>query len=156
MPRTEDYNIREAVEEDVIDLTILGKQFLKETKNDRFLGWNSTKAHNFFLDAANREDFGVFVLCNGNEIVGMFVCFATPCFFSDAVQAVEIVWYVDPEHRGSKEALKLLDVYEEWARKHGAVCANLMNVDILKGAKVAKLYGRKGYTLTENTFVKEL
>jgi GNAT superfamily N-acetyltransferase len=156
MPKIRAYKTREATEEDVIDLTMLGKQFLKETKNDRFLGWNSTKAHTFFLDATSREDFGTFVLCNEDEVVGMFVSFATPSFFSDVTQAVELVWYVDPEHRGSREALKLLDLYEEWAKEQGAVCVNLMNIDMLNGPKVAKLYNRKGYTLTENTFVKEL
>ncbi len=33
MPRTKDYSIRRATKEDVIDLAILGMQFVKESQN---------------------------------------------------------------------------------------------------------------------------
>jgi len=155
MPRTKDYNIREATAIDVVDLAILGKQFVKESQNE-LLGWDSNKVYDSLLDAIQRDDFGVFVLLNNYEIVGMLVCFVTPCFFSEVVQAVEIVWYVDPDHRGSRKAMEMLDLYEEWAKEHGAVCTNLINLNVLKGDKVAKIYKRKGYRLVENTFVKEL
>jgi GNAT superfamily N-acetyltransferase len=156
MPRTEDYSIREATEEDVVDLAILGKQFAKESKNYDLLGWNSTKAYNFLFDAIQREDFGVFCLYTETEIVGMLICFVTPCFFSNVVQAVEIVWYVDPDHRGSRKAREMLDWYEEWAESRQAVCTNLVNLDTLNAGKVAKIYVKRGYRLVENTFVKEL
>jgi len=90
MPRTKDYNIREATEEDVIDLAVLGKQFVKESNNYGLLGWDMKKVYDSLLDAVQREDFGVFVLCNGQEIVGMLICFATPCFFSHVTQAVRL------------------------------------------------------------------
>lgn len=155
MQRTKVYSIREASEEDIIDLTILGKQFAKESGNN-FLGWNTEKVYNSLLDAIEREDFCVQVLCVDTEIVGMFIGFLAPCFFSNVVQAVEIVWYVDPDHRGSKEAYKMIDLYEEWAGFREAVCVNMMSLDILNGKKVAKMYERRGYRLAENTFVKEL
>ena len=155
MPRTKDYSIRKATKEDVIDLAILGKQFVKESQNE-LLGWNSSKVYDSLLDAVGRDDFGIFVLCADTEVVGMFLCFVTPCFFSDVKQAVEIAWYVDPEHRGSKRALQMLEMYEQWAKEHDAVCVNLVNLDVLRGDKVAKLYNRMGYKLVENTFTKEL
>ena len=155
MPRTKDYNIREATKEDVIDLAILGKQFVKESQNT-YLGWDATKVYDSLFDAVQREDFGVFVLVGGEEVVGMLICFATPCFFSNVTQAVEIAWYVDPDHRGSKKAHEMLDLYEEWAESRGAVCVNLMNLDILNAEKVAKMYTKRGYVLAENTFTKEL
>lgn len=138
MPKIKDYNIREATEEDAIDLAILGKQFARESKTIDYLGWNSTKVHNSLLDAINREDFAVLVLECNSEIVGMLITFVAPCFFSDAIQATEIVWYVDSEHRGSRMALEMLDLFEEWAETKGAVCTNLMNLDVLNADKVAK------------------
>ena len=155
MPRTKDYSIREATEEDVIDLAILGKQFVKGSQNE-LLGWNSSKVYDSLADAIERDDFGIFVLCAGTEVVGMFFRFVTPCFFSDVKQAVEIAWYVDPEHRGSRKALQMLEMYEQWAKEHDAVCVNLVNLDVLRGDKIAKLYSRMGYKLVENTFTKEL
>lgn len=160
MQRTEDcsselYSIREATEHDVIDLAILGKEFVKESQNS-FLGWNSSKVYDALFDAIQREDFHIVVLQADTEIVGMLVCFVTPCFFSDVKQAVEIVWYVTPEHRGSKKALQMLEHYEQWAKEQGAVCVNLVNLEILRGDRVAKLYKRLGYHLVENTFMKGL
>ena len=155
MPRTKDYSIRKATKEDIIDLTILGKQFVKESQNE-LLGWSSSKVYDFLLDAVDRDDFGIFVLCANTEVVGMFLCLITPCFFSDVKQAVDIAWYVDPKHRGSRKAIQMLEVYEEWAKERGAVCTNLINLDVLRGDRVAKLYKRMGYKLVENTFIKEL
>jgi len=155
MPKTKDYSIHEATKEDAIDLAILGKQFVKESQNE-LLGWNSTKVFASLLDAISRDDFGVFILRHETEIVGMLISFVAPCFFSDVVQASELVWYVDPDHRGSKEARYMVELYEQWAVEHGAVCSILVNLNVLKGDKVAKLYGRMGYKMVENTFVKEL
>ena len=155
MPRTKDYSVREAVEDDVIEFHVLGKMFVRESKNN-FLGWSAIKVHDSLLDAIGREDFCVFALQCDNEIVGMFIGFVAPCFFSDVIQATEIVWYVEPDHRGSRKALEMLDLFEEWAEFKGAVCSNLMNLDVLNADKVAKMYNKRGYRLVENTFVKEL
>jgi GNAT superfamily N-acetyltransferase len=156
MPRTKAYNTRPATKEDVIDLAILGKQFVKESKNN-YLGWDATKVYNSLFDVIERDDFCVIVLEEEEDgVVGMFIALVTPCFFSNLKQAVEIVWYVDPDHRGSRTALKMLSMYEEWADFRDAVCVNLVNLDILNGEKVKKMYERKGYRLVENTFVKEL
>lgn len=155
MPRTKDYNIRVANEDDLSDIYILGKQFAKESGNG-FLGWNSTKVKASLEDVIAREDFGAFVLCKGENVVGMFICFATPCFFSDKIQAVEIAWYVEPEHRGSRKAVEMLNWFEEWGKHMGAVCVNMVNLDMLNPEKVAKMYKKRGYRIAENTFVKEL
>lgn len=155
MLETKGYSIRQATETDVIDLAILGKQFVKESQNE-LLGWDTKKVYDSLFDAIQREDFGIFVLCNGDEVVGMLIGFVAPCFFSKVIQAAEIAWYVDPDHRGSRKVLEMLDLYEEWAENHGAVVANLVNLNVLKADKVAKIYKRKGYRPVENTFVKEL
>jgi len=156
MPKTKGYNIRQATQEDVIDLAILGKQFVRESQNE-LLGWNSQKVYDSLFDAIDRDDFCVLVLEDARDnIVGMLIGFVAPCFFSDVKQAAEIVWYVDPEHRGSKTSLKMVALYEEWAGFREAVYTTLVNLNVLKGDKVAKLYGRMGYKMVENTFTKEL
>ena len=155
MPKTEDYSIDLANEEDVIDLVILGKEFAKEAQVG-FLGWSNDKVSRSLSDAIARDDFLVVVMRHRTEAVGMLVAFVTPCFFSDAMQAVEIVWYATPEHRGTKGAHRMVEHYEKWAKEAGAVCTNLSNLDILKADRVRKLYERKGYRLTENTFIKRL
>jgi len=155
MPRTKAYNVRLATENDIIDISILGKQFAKESGNAR-LGWDHTKVFNSLANAITREEFLILVLEYDDEIVGMFIGFIAECFFSLKTQSCELSWYVTPDHRGTKAAFEMVDIYEQWARDGGATMANLINLDILNADKVAKFYRRKGYTLAENTFVKEL
>lgn len=155
MPKTKAYNIREATKNDVIDLTILGRQFIKEA-NMPHLGWDNSKTHDFFLSAIDQDHFCVFVQEEGDEVVGMFVGLATPCFFSHTVQTVEIMWYVDPDHRGSRAAWRMVERFEGWSKEQGAASVSIVNLSILKADKVGKLYERKGYKMTENTFAKEL
>jgi len=156
MPKTKAYNVRVATEKDIIDLTILGKQFVKESQYYDLLGWDASKVHITLTNAMEREDFEIFCFCCDSEVVGLLACFVTPCFFSETIQAVEMLWYVDPEHRGSKEAQQLLDHYEEWAKEKKAVVVNLINLDVLNAEKVGRLYERRGYRQIENTFIKEL
>jgi GNAT superfamily N-acetyltransferase len=67
--------------------------------------------------------------------------------------AQEIIWWVDPDYRGSS-ALKMLSAYEEWARERGCVFAGMVGL----GADPAPsaLYQRRGYEPTERHFLKLL
>jgi len=156
MPRTGDYSLRFATKEDVIPLAILGKQFTKESKNSKLFGWNMQKVYDSLFNIIDRDDFCVICLVNDAEVVGMLIALVTPCFFSDVSQAVEIAWYIDPDHRGTRVALKMINEYERWAKEAGAVCTNMINLEVLNGDKVARMYNKRGYTLVENTFLKEL
>ena len=155
MPKTTLYSTREVNKEDIIDLLVLGKTFTKEAGHSR-LGWDSTKMYAFYDNAINSKDFFFHCLVADNEVVGFLIGFLAPAYFSHVLQATEIAWYVVPEHRGKGEALKMLELFEEWSKKHGAVCVNMGSVEIIHAEKIAKVYNKRGYTLNENTFTKEL
>lgn len=155
MPKTQDYKIRIGEAGDVLDIVFLGKKFVKESQNTH-LGWDQDKAHDMAKMAVERDDFLVVVMEHEEEVVGFLVALVTPCFFSNKLQAVEMAWYVHKDHRGSGEALKMVDAYELWAREAGAILVNMINLDMLNGDKVKRIYEKKGYHLVENTFVKEL
>lgn len=56
----------------------------------------------------------------GGEVVGMLAGLVTDYFFCDAMVAQDRVFYVNPEHRGSSAAVKLLLAFRSWAANHGA------------------------------------
>lgn len=149
------YNIRRATKDDALDITFIGKKFVKESHNSH-LGWNKDKVFSFVTEAVDREDFLILVLENDDDIVGVLAAFVTPCFFSDEWQAVELTWYVLPEHRKTRKAIEMLEAYENWAKEKGVAQINTMNLDMLKPEKVQKMYEKRGYRLVENTFAKEL
>jgi GNAT superfamily N-acetyltransferase len=147
---------RVATEKDALDVVFLTKRFVRESGNMSTLGFDQGKVFDLFLDIVEREDFLVLVKEHEEEIVGMFVAFVVPCFFSEKVQAVELAWYTDKEHRGPRDNLKVIKMYEEWAKERGAVMVNLINLDQLNGEKVGRFYNKNGYKIVENTFVKEI
>jgi len=155
MQRTKACNIRKATYDDILDIAYLGKKFAKESQNSG-LGWSQEKVFNSLHDAVQRDDFLILVMEKDDEVIGFFAGLVTPCFFSDAKQAVDLAWFVHKDHRGSREALGMIDMYEEWAKKSGAVFVNMVNLDVLNGDKVRKMYEKRGYRLVENTFAKEL
>lgn len=69
---------------------------------------------------------------------------------------IEQLWWVDPEHRGSKHATKLIDAFEEWSRQLGVKRVVMGHFNDLVGTKVKKYYEKNGFNLLEQSYVKEL
>jgi len=154
--KTVDYKVRAATLEDVIDLVLLGKTALKGGGHSR-LGWNSAKAFEFYSHCVNDESFFIECLVSEDEgVVGFLTGFTAASFFSHALQATEITWFVLPEHRKSVKSIELLKHFETWAADKGAVNINMGSLECAQPEKLAKLYKSRGYSPSEHTFVKEL
>ncbi|MGK7056941.1 GNAT family N-acetyltransferase [Bradyrhizobium sp. 1050_B9_N1_2] len=67
--------------------------------------------------------------------------------------AREIVWWIDPAHRG-RSAIAMLDAYEAWAASRQ--CAFVGVAGMGDDPDVAKLYLRRGYFAAERHFLKGL
>jgi GNAT superfamily N-acetyltransferase len=68
----------------------------------------------------NTNGFGLLAYTDEGEAVGMIAGSITPYFFSRGWVASDFVWYVKPEHRGSRVAVKLLKAFKAWATEKGA------------------------------------
>lgn len=64
--------------------------------------------------------------------------------------AEEIVWWVDPEHRGNSRGM--LTEFEEWAIAHGAKAIGVKSLAMMPA--VEKIYERAGYERLETSWVK--
>ena len=71
-------------------------------------------------------NFGAVASLEG-QLVGMYMGYITPYFFGNDTIATDILWYVRPEHRGSRAGMLLLSAFQDWAREQGAaeVCAGV-------------------------------
>ena len=89
-----------------------------------------------------------------NQIVGVLLGLVSDIHGLAAIQrtAYEILWYVVPEHRKGKPSRVMLEAFEEWARTCG--CSKVIMGDF--GGKLSKYYSRKGYTLAECAYVKDV
>jgi len=145
-------NVRKATPQDAIELTVLVKQFVKEAKytvkvDTKLVMENFekiTENPSFFVHVAEHED----------SLVGFLVGAVNTSLFSLDAAGVELGWYLDPEHRDGKTAIVLLKKFEDWCVQKKCKHISLADIHTLKS--MGGLYERKGYTLTEKTYVKEL
>lgn len=74
---------------------------------------------------------------------------AEPC-------AVELLFYVKPEHRRGRAAWRLKDDFEAWARGRGVGAITFTGHHGLEGDRVGRLYERWGYRPVETIYIKRL
>lgn len=95
------------------------------------------------------------VAAEDEELVGMLCVHIDPSTFKPAVIAGELVWWVEPEHRGGMTAVRLLRRGEDEARQRGATVFN-MGALATSPEEAHKIYLRLGYTPTHTVYTKRL
>lgn len=155
MHQIKDSRIKKVTEQDLLDLSILSKQFAKEAKQNGYnLTFKQDKFVNSFMSVVNNPDYFYLVAEVEGEAVGFFLGAVYQPLFSDDIIAAEMFWWIDKEHRGRKIALQMFKAFEEWSKEVGAT---EVNVSDLQGVKnLGKLYERLGYSKSEVTYKKDL
>lgn len=91
-----------------------------------------------------------------NIPVGIMAAQTSEMLFNRELMAQEVVYWIEPEHRGGRLALELLEAFEFWAKKVGCKYLNLSALETEHIDKVSKLYNRRGYDLSERAFLKRI
>lgn len=87
--------------------------------------------------------------------VGMAGGIYSPFVFNDRHKVgAEVMWWVEPEHRGSGVGGELLDLLEQCAAEAGCIRWSMMAIEDGSIDRVAAMYQRAGYRPAERTFVK--
>jgi len=68
----------------------------------------------------NPRGFGVIAYTDEGEPAGMLTGSITDYVFSKGSIASDFAWFVLPEYRGSRTALKMLNMFRVWAKDNGA------------------------------------
>ena len=145
--------IRDMTPDDILDVVILGKQFVKSL-GSFYGGVNNTKLRETLEQLVELEQFKGLVLCDNETPVGMLIGIVNSVWYSDTVLATELAYYVDEDYRGSRKSLELFYRFEEWAKQIGANYCIMSGTEELKSLDT--LYLRKGYVKNEINYVKEL
>jgi N-acetylglutamate synthase-like GNAT family acetyltransferase len=96
------------------------------------------------------------LVAESKEIIGFICGSLNEQFFTKQKFASDMALYVEPEHRGSSAAYRLVKAFEKWANEQGASHIWLgqsvgQNIDETKD-----FYNRLGYTLSGFNTVKQL
>lgn len=90
-----------------------------------------------------------------DQPVGMIAGHVNEMIFSTDKMASEIMWWVDPEYRGSRHSIRLLDGFEYWAYKSGCKFVQMSALGNDTGDRLSKLYKKRKYINTEQAYIKE-
>jgi GNAT superfamily N-acetyltransferase len=100
---------------------------------------------------------GVMLLAEvGGEPAGVLSATKTYSPTSLEPLAMEIFWWVDPAHRNSRAGLLLIEAFEYWGRKIDASALVIGLHENKYADRLRRLYNRKGYTLQESQYIKEI
>lgn len=146
-------SVRTADAGDVAGVVALARAMHAESPVYRVRPFDPHKTAATFLGALPAG--GAFVAESGGRIVGLMVGYLAEDFFGSAVIAGEYALYVLPEARGGTSAVRLLEAFEAWARRAGAVGGFLGVTAGIDDERVAALYMKLGYRPAGAAFAKE-
>lgn len=136
--------IREALESDIPRMVEMGRRFREESSYNEHLTDNPAKMA--ALGKILIEKNSLLVSERAGEIVGMLGFVIHSHFISGDVMAMEVFWWVEPDHRG--EGVKLLHEMKNRARAAGAKFYQM----IAPNEKVAEFYKAIGCLWVESTY----
>lgn len=145
--------IRHATKDDLFDLMVLAREFAREAP-DVYV-WDKNKVETILNQALEENHMCILVVEDSKGyITGGLLGVLTEMFMSTKVVATELSWFMSKEHRNSKSALGLMKEFERWAKDNGA---NIVAMADLEGVSYLEaLYSRKGYSLSERVYIKEI
>ena len=76
--------------------------------------------------------------------------------YSNTLVAADYIWYVIPKYRGGMIGVRLMKMFEEWAKGVGAVSVTTGSTSGIKSERGAKLLQRLGYNPVGMIMEKEL
>lgn len=141
--------IRPAVIEDIPKLLTWGRDFAEACKLPG--GFDPASAETFFRHLIT-DPGGILLVAPGGAIGGM----VHPSPYNHAhLTGQELFWWVDPEHRGARVGISLLNALMEAVEAFGAHSWTVSSVG-LDGGSVGRILDRKGFVLTDRNYTKTL
>lgn len=141
--------IREATTADVDALVAMGERFLGSVYA-RKIHANADALRALSVGLLASPDAVIYVAELAGAVVGMMGLMRYTHPMSGELTASEVMWWVDPERRGS--GVRLFRVGEAWATQSGVTVIQM----IAPSPEVERFYERVGYEPVERTYQRRL
>lgn len=113
--------------------------------------YRTVYANLWFKQVLVNSEYLCLVMEKEEQARGMFIAHVTLHPFGPVKMANEIAWWVSPKYR-SPEAIKMIHMYEEWAKKKGCTLIGLTSLD----SSVDAFYRRRGFEPYETHYLKTI
>lgn len=147
--------IRPATLDDLPTIARLGRAFFDQA------GWSDVLEYDeadckASLRAFMASGLAIILVADEGEIVGMTGGIVCPVYFkSDHLSGEELFWWVS-DKAPQTTGIKLLVALENAAKERGCKTWQMKSLARLNGDRMGKLYERRGYRASENSFIKRL
>lgn len=99
----------------------------------------------------------VFVMEATGKVVGAVGMVSAPKWFNHSIlQAQEMFWWVDEDHRGSRDSFRLFKRVEQWADEIGAQEIVVASTAKIEPERFERFYRKLGYERRDIYYLKEL
>lgn len=150
------YTIRNANQNDVLDIVLSVKSFCKEIPHPAWSKFNSNKVKDLVTALIDNPGGFVNVVEADGEIVGALIAFMSELPINDFIFAQELMFWLDPKHRNGKSASQLINNYVDWSKANKCNFIRLSALDNVLEGKAGLLFKRKGFKPTETAYVMEV
>lgn len=149
--------IRHAQVNDIPQLIIMGREFWSHCEMRHLVEYNPGTIEALYQNIIGGDEHVALVVEDKDILVGVATALVFPCWMnSDVLTSQEINWWLDPDYRGGRLGLELLDALENAVLEKGAGSFMMVALDNLEPDRLAKLYARRGYVPFEHTFLRGL
>ena len=142
--------IRTATVNDIPALVDMGRRFLQESSYGAIMPFEPDSLASTFKNLILHDD-GLLLVSGDENVTGMIGMHVFKHPLSGKKMAAENFWWMNPESRGGRDALRLLRDAESWVMSQGVEWMHM----IAPSAKVAEFYERLGYSPLEIHFFKQ-
>lgn len=143
--------IRRATADDVPGIGLMAEAFVASTEYRALL---SLKPEFIAMLAEQliTNDNALALVCEADgRLVGMMGVLAFPHMMSGETIATEVVWWMEPDHRG-RDGIRMLRQAEAWAKEQGATILQMIAPNI----RIERFYDLLGYVPVERSYQKRL
>lgn len=147
------FDIRQATKEDLPDIMEMGEKFYNESPYAALKPFNYKGMEAYAIQLINDHHF--LIALKNEEAVGMAAAYmAFLPINPDLFVSSEVVFWVNPEHRGSSLAIRLMGALEK-AVGEEEPDACFMSAMSSSPAVTDKLYKKMGYEPTETAYMRK-
>jgi len=143
--------IRQATLEDIPKIVAMGNQFYELV--DLPVDYDPSSVSATMKQLIESDLGAIFV---DDEVNGAIGALLYPHYFNhNILTGGELFWWVSPEYRG-KLGSELLDAMEDWVESMGAASFQMIALEDYKPDLLGKIYGKRGYSPLEHTYLKAM
>lgn len=152
----ETITIRQAGYRDIETIAEMGARFFKEAEWSDVTSWDHESVTQTLQTLIDSDD-GILLVCvKDGKVIGMAGGLVHPAYFNRHHKTgQELFWWVEPDHRSGVGG-RLLEGLESAALYRGAQSWSMIALASLRPEVVGKVYQRRGYRASEQTFIKAL